>query len=217
MSKLKPTLCIAFTCILLSSCAVQHHQLPTLSLVNFDNYHTNNNDGLQYGYFENVLEYSENKRLIRWAKRKNYQIIGFNVINISDDFRKGYQLKFYRNNKQLSLVRNEWVADKAKQKAGNTFLFAIPFFLLETAIRGDEDENTPRDEYGFKIEDIETTPVTNDFVQASENVRKEANRNLLNDLRKYDISHQVLPYGVPVYGVIVIDDKIPVDDIEVRL
>jgi len=185
--------------------------------MHFDSFTTNYTDSIQYGYFENLLEYSNNKRLKRWAHRNNYQIIGFNVINTSSQFRKGYQLKFYHKGKRLNLVRNEWAAKKARQKGHAVPFIALPFAIIETAILNNDDDDQLRDEYGFQIAEQEFSPITTSVVESNNKVRKQANKNLRTNLTKNDISHQVLPFGVPVYGIIIIDSKAPVDDIEVRL
>jgi len=220
MKNLNPKLiAILLSAYILSSCAVKHKQLTTLNLVHFNSYHFNNIDSIQYGYFENLLEnlleHSNNKRLIRWANRKNYQFIGFNVINTSEDFRKGYQLKFYHKGQRLNLVRNEWAAHKAKQKVSAAPFIAVPFIILE-AILFNKDKEPQRDEYGFSIYD-ENNSVSMQLVEADNELRKKANKNLLKDLILHDICHQTLPFGVPVYGIIIIDSKEPLDSIKVSL
>jgi len=197
------------------SCAIQHDQIPTFNLAHFNSYQVNKTDSLQYGYFENILEQTANKRLKRWAARKDYQIIGFNVINTSEDFRKGYQLKFYHKGKRLNLVRNEWAAKKTRQKASAAPLIALPFYLLELALfQSAEDKQV--DEYGFSTSNNEDF-ITVQAMEEDNKRRQQANKDLATDMRKNDISYKTLPFGTPVYGIIIIDSKAPIDDIEVRL
>jgi hypothetical protein len=193
---------------------VQHKALPSLKLNHFD-YQENKQDSLQYGYFQNLLELSDNKRLKRWANRKKYDIYGFNVINTSNDFRKGYQLKFYSNGKKLNLVRNEWVAKKARQRGTATPIIALPFYFLEIALFH-KDEINETDEYGFSTFDNDQLQT----VQAIKNdheTRKKANLDLKEDLKNHDISHKVLPFGEAIYGIIIIESKEPITNITVGL
>jgi len=214
MRNLYLTLYALTVVLLFSSCAVQHQHIPELNLTHFNSYRTNQTDALQYGYFENLLQHANNKRLIRWAKRKNYQVVGFYVINTSDEFRKGFQLKFYHNNQRLKLIRNEWVAKKSRQKGGGAHLAAIPFIIAESALLNSDDD----DDYSISHQTLEEeAPFTMAFVDANEKVRKRANKDLLDNLVDHDISHQVLPFGIPIYGIIIIDDSVPINNIEVRL
>jgi len=136
---------ILFFCIqLISSCAVQHQTLPILNISHIESFHLNEKDSLYYGYFKDLLALTENGKLKRWAKRKNYQIIGFEVMNTSESFTKGFQLKFYHNNKR-------------------------------------------------------------------------ANSDLMKDLQENNISYKVLPRGIPVYGIIIIEGNIPLDELHVKL
>lgn len=197
---------------LISSCASKHKTLPELNISYIDAFHINENDSLYYGYFEDLLQLNDNKKLKRWTNRKNYKILGFEVINTSYSFVKGFQLKFYDNNQRIIPIRNEWVAKKARQKVNRVSFFAYPMHIIEMCLFPPEKEI---DEYGFDISDYST--VSMQIAEQNNKIRKKANSDLLKDLSQNDISDKVLPRGVPVYGIIIIEGNVNIQQLQVRL
>ncbi len=208
---MKPTI-FALTLILLcTSCAVEHRIIPKLESGSIQPLRFNHNDSLSYGYFKDLLELSDNKRLKRWAKRNDYNIIGFEVTNVGSEFTKGFQLKYYLNNQRITPIRNAWIARKARQKVNGMALLAIPVSIIEWAIFPKEPEY---DAYGFDQTDY--TTVSMKMAESNNSVRKQANKELLNNLVRYEISDKVLPKGIPVYGIIVLKGNIDLSKLEVR-
>ncbi|MCU4175127.1 hypothetical protein [Carboxylicivirga sp. N1Y90] len=204
---------LLFCILLLSSCAVQHKTLPKLNISYIESFHLNETDSLYYGYFKDLLALTENSKLKqRWAKRKNYQIIGFEVMNTSESFTKGFQLKFYHNNERIIPLRNEWIAKKARQKVNKVSLIAYPMHFIELCLFPPEKQE---DEDGFDTTDYSTVSLK--AAEMNNEVRKKANSDLLKDLQENDISHKVLPRGLPVYGIIIIEGNIPLDQLQVKL
>jgi len=208
---MKPTFLIYTLAVLMASCAVKHKTIPELSLGNINTYQFNESDSLYYGYFSNLLKESGNKRLQRWAKRKHYTFVGFEVTNASLEFTKGYQLKYYYKGKKITPFRNQWIAHKARQKSKASRFLALPFSLLEKAIYPPEEVY---DEYGFSQTD-ETT-LSSKIAEADNEVRKQANRDLAEDLVTHEISDKVLYTGVPVYGIMVLEGDIDLSKLQIR-
>ncbi len=208
---MKPTLLILALAVLMASCAVEHKAIPELSLGNIDTYQFNETDSLYYGYFNDLLKESDNKRLQRWAKRKHYTFVGFEVTNASLEFTKGYQLKYYYKGQKITPVRNQWVAHKARQKSKASSWLALPFTLLERAIWPPEEVY---DEYGFSHTDA--TSISSQIADDDNAVRKQANKNLAEDLVNHEISDKVLHTGVPVYAIMVLEGDIDLSQLEIR-
>ena len=208
---MKPTLLILALAVLIASCAVEHKAIPELSLGNIDSYQFNETDSLYYGYFNDLLKESGNKRLKRWAKRKDYTFVGFEVTNASLEFTKGYQLKYYYKGQKITPVRNQWVANKARQKSKASSWLALPFTLLEKAIWPPEEAY---DEYGFSQADEST--ISSQIAEEDNKVRKQANRDLAEDLVSHEISDKVLHTGVPVYGIMVLEGDIDLSQLEIK-
>ncbi|WP_212215864.1 hypothetical protein [Carboxylicivirga linearis] len=196
--------------LLLASCAVEHKVIPELSIGNIDTYQFNETDSLYYGYFKDLLKESCNKRLQRWAKRKHYTFVGFKVTNASLEFTKGYQLKYYYKGQKITPVRNQWVAHKARQKSKASGWLALPFTLIEKAIWPPEEVY---DEYGFSQNDEST--ISSQIAEDDNKVRKQANKDLAEDLVSHEISDKVLHTGVPVYGIMVLEGDIDLAQLEI--
>ncbi|MCU4165068.1 hypothetical protein [Carboxylicivirga caseinilyticus] len=206
---MKPTFLILSIVYICASCATPHKVIPKLPSVAIDNIKFNSSDSLYYGYFEDILQKSDNKRLQRWAKRKNYSLIGFEVTNASTEFTKGYQLKYYYQGKKLTPIRNEWVAKKARQKINGLGLLAIPLGLIEMIFRDATYEN-------LDIDIGEGAPSSMRMAEINNQNRKEANRQLLNNLVNLEISDKVLKKGVPIYAVMVLEGEIDLSELEIR-
>lgn len=208
---MKPHILILSTIITLTSCAVQHQVIAPSSTGLVDTMYFNAKDSLYYGYFENLLEQSTNKRLRRWAKRKSYQIIGFQVINASSNFTKGYQLKFYQDNQRIIPVRNEWIAHKARQKTNNVAFIAIPVSIILHAMFDSKDDQF---DLACKDELFETLPM--EISSANNEVRKASNKKLTEELTALDISDKVLQKDSPVYGIVIFKGNVDFNKLQVR-
>ena len=172
----------------------------------------NNRDSIKYRFYNGILKSSGNKHLIRWANRHHYHAFGVEIVNLSGDFRKGFQLKFYINQNRLIPVNNQWFAKKARQKMSAAPFIAIPFFVAESAIF---HSDPPRGSDGFEIDPDYNTSITGKVVEADNKRRKHANAKFLNDLKELDLSYKVVPTGKPVYGIVIFKEEFSIDKLTV--
>lgn len=203
--------------IALSACSTPHNTLVGHPKTDFRSYQWNQPDSLYYGKTDDLLAGTSNKRIIRWARRKHYHFVGLEVMNTSTQFRKGFQLSFYDNDKLIQLIRNQWVAKKARQKGTRVSLIAMPFYLLESIWRSNLNECA---EDGSQQSDVNTDDkvlFTEILMESDTRNRNKANGDLAKELAEYDFSEKVLPAGKPVYGVIVFSGKQPPTNLQVRI
>lgn len=207
---MKPIFLIITFVLICTSCAVKHQTIPEFQFENIEIQKFNPTDSLYYGYFKDLLKESNNKRLKRWAKRKDYTIIGFEVTNVSSNFTKGYQLKYFIGDQRIIPIRNEWIAKKARQKINGLGLLAIPVGLFEMVFRDAVYEN-------YDIDIGEGAPVSMQMAEANNQMRKQANKELLNELVSREISDKVLRRGIPVYAIVILEGDIDLNNLEVKL
>ena len=214
MKTLSPILKLLLV-LLLTSCAVDYKVIPDVSCNASTGIRINSEDSIKFRFFNDVLASSGNKHLIRWAKRHNYQAIGLEVTNLSGKFRKGFQLKYYADEKRIVPVNNIWFAKKARQKMSGAPFIAIPFIILEEAIFSHDDY--PKDANGFEFYPEYNSSITCSVVESDKKRRQRANAKLLADLKELDLSYRVLSAGKPVYGIVIFENNTTPEGLTIRI
>ncbi len=175
------------------------------------------NDTLNLGYFDKILEKTENKRASKWAKHNHFHLYGIQLINNTDKVINGSELEFYNGNKKLELISNRWAAKKLRQKI-NPIPF-IGFFtsIIEAIIYSKIDPERDNGMYPLNQSASIDHTISGEIVSISEDIRKTANNNFMNEMIKYDIIQQRLYSNKPNYGIIVIKSDKPPKKIQVRI
>lgn len=175
------------------------------------------NDTLNLGYFDKVLEKTENKRAAKWAKHNHFHLYGIQLMNNTDKRIHGSELEFYSEGKKLEVISNKWAANKLRQRINSTPFIGFFTSLIEVVIYSkiDPERDNGTDPLNHSIA-IDHT-ISNEIVTISEDIRKTANNNLMDEMIKYDIVRQKLYSDKANYGIIVIkSDKAP-QKIRVRI
>ena len=201
--------------IVLVSCATRYKAVKPVLLSTPVGFYSNTEDSIDVFFFSDVLDHRQNRKLYRWAKRHNYTFMGVKIINRSGKFRKGFQLKFYSGDKRVVPANTAWVARKARTRTTAAPFIAIPFLLLEEAVL--PYDNYPRGPDGFELYPEYSGYITCEVVEQDNQHRKRSNAEMSADLRSLDISYKVLPTGKPVYGVVIIKNNIPLNDLKIKL
>jgi len=175
------------------------------------------NDTLNLGYFDKVLEKTENKRAAKWAKRNHFHLFGIQLINNTDKYIHGSELEFYSRGKKLEIISNKWAANKLRQRINSTpfigFFTSLIEAIIYSKIDQERDNGISSQNHNAAIDHT----ISNEIVTISEDIRKTANNNLMDEMIKYDIVRQKLYSDKVNYGIIVIkSDKAP-QKIKVRI
>ncbi len=205
--------------LLLSSCASAYKELSGGLFLPHTNTIYNHNDSIKVVVSEGTPEQWGNKRLIRRAKRHNYHVINLQVTNMSSKFRKGFQLKYYVNDKRLIPVNISWFAKKTRQKGATSTIAAIPFIFLEMVVDDAiEDSINPDDLSSYSPYYIDVNScITPTILECNNAKRKQENAKQFTDLRSLDLSYKTLPPGKPVYGIIILHDDICLNELNIRI
>lgn len=201
--------------IVYSSCSTPHISMQSLEQCAFPI--VSINDTLNLGYFDKVLEKTENKRAAKWAKRNHFHLYGIQLMNNTEKSIHGSELEFYSQNKKLELISNKWAAKKLRQRINSTPFIGFFTSIIETIIYSkiDEQRNNGIDPLNHSAA-IDHT-ISNEIINISEDIRKTANNNLMDEMIKYDIIRQKLYSNKINYGIIVLKaDKAP-QKIRVRI
>jgi len=214
MKLLKVNIILIFATVWVS-CATKYKTVKPVLLSTPFSFYSNTEDSIEIFFYSDVLDHSQNRKLYRWAKRHNYTFTGVKIINRSGKFRKGFQLKFYNDNKRVVPANTAWVARKARTRTTAAPFIAIPFLLLEEAI-------LPHDEYprgpdGFELYPEYSGYITCEITEQDNQHRKQSNTEMAADLKSLDISYKVLPTGKPVYGIVILKNNISLDRLKVSL
>ena len=201
--------------IIYTSCSTPHLSMQSLEQCAFPIMSVN--DTLNLGYFDKILEKTENKRASKWAKHNHFHLYGIQLMNNTDKSIHGSELEFYSENKKLELISNKWAAKSLRQRINPTPFIGFFTSVIEAIIYSkiDPERNNGIDPQNHSAA-IDHT-ISNEIVSASEDVRKTANNNLMNEMIKYDIIRQRLYSNKANYGIIVIKSDRAPKKIQVRV
>lgn len=197
------------------SCSTPHISMRSLEQCSFPKLSIN--DTLNLGYFDNLLDNTNNKRAARWAKRNHFHLFGIQLINNTDKCIHGSELEFYSEYRKLEVVSNKWAANKLRQRINSTPFIGFFTSLIEMVIYSKIDQESNNDINSPNDSTTIDHTLSNEIVTISEDIRKTANNNLMDEMIKYDIIRQKLYSDKVNYAIIVIkSDKTP-QKIRVRI
>jgi hypothetical protein len=195
---------------MLYSCATQHK--PIAGIRDWAFQRGQFDAALDFSYTDQVLKLTGNKRADRWANRKNIEVIAVKMINNGKHPIHGTQLQLFSGDKPIEIVQNEWLARKVRQRQSPGLFLTIPFMIIESAFwsKLEEDDDDP---YSDTYPEEDPLLISAEVAEADEKRRKTANFNLNEELKKFRVSSMIYQPGKPVFGVIGIRTRKPLEQL----
>lgn len=178
---------------LLSSCATIYKPINPTKL----NYKVSDyKDGIGLSYKYDVLQLKGNKKYAKSEDRAGVRLVAVKIVNNTDStLNLGTDVIFYSGNKPIELITPFMMENRIKQISTAYLPYILFTFLRVNISNSYYSQSIP---VGYFLGPLLT--FGNVIVASS------SNKNLLNELNKYDITHKEIQKGETVYGLISIDE-----------
>lgn len=195
---------------LLSSCAVQHKSLSGLREWAYPQSQFDHQ--VNFGFVDDVLDKTNNKRAAKWAKRKNIHVLAIRLVNTANHPVHGSQISFLTNGGQAEIIHSHWLAKKVRQRVSPFMILFLPAHLIEYGLFHSNDDE---EYYHQASNEPEAYYLTEELARKAEANRKKANFDLHRELMTFQLASQKLMPGKPVYGLIGLRSKQDLTDMRV--
>jgi hypothetical protein len=186
---------------IISSCAASYKSVAPETF-SYNSKHTLDSVELQYKYA--VLRDRGNNKMANKEDKRNIKLVAVKITNNSNDnITVGEQYKFFSGNKELELLRPEYIQQTVKQNSLSYLPYLLlTFWQLQVTVSKQNEYGSIEDKTNvFPIGLVVGPGITAfNIIKAS-----KSNNKFLDELNKYSLINQPIKPGETKFGLIGID------------
>lgn len=176
---------ILFCSFLISSCASSYKKLKPNE---FNYFNKQENEQFDFAYQYGVLVNSKNKKYSKLEWKNNVMLVAIEFTNKTSKQINFSDLKFYRNDTLIELIKENQLKEQLKQKIGGYTFYSVPGIL-----------SLPGNLYNQEIIFIASSVLASGF---NISLAANANKNLRHDLESYNLENKIIKPKEKVIGLI---------------